>query len=163
MYRGAGHPLLMQATLDWEFLMQISADLDDPLILPDTPLGARRILYGKRGAFSGPGLHGEVLPGGGDWVLLRQDGAAELDIRFTLQTDDKQLIYMRSGGIFDISFEVSQRIRAGDRVDPSEYYFRTTPTFETGAKKYSRLNRLIAIGVGQRTATGMVTNIFAIR
>jgi hypothetical protein len=30
-------------------------------------------------------------------------------------------------------------------------------------EKYNRLNQLIAIGVGKRTATGMVTDIFAVR
>lgn len=73
----------MRAKPDCEFLMQISADLDDPQILSGTPLGTRRILYGRSGTFSGPGLQGEMLPGGGDWVLLRQDGVAELDIRFS--------------------------------------------------------------------------------
>lgn len=153
----------MQASLDYEFLMQVAADLDDPQILCGTPLGTRRILYGRHGTFSGPGLQGELLPGGGDWVLLRLDGAAELDIRFTLQTDDKQLIYMHCTGIFDVSPQVSQRIRAGEDVDPSEYYFRTSPRFETGSARYRRLNRLIAVGVGKRTASGMVTDIFAIK
>jgi len=152
-----------QATLDCEFLMQITADLDDPQILSGTPLGTRRILCGKRGVFSGPGLQGELLPGGGDWVLLRHDGVAELDIRFALQTDDKQLIYMHCLGIFHAPPPVSQRIRAGEDVDPSKYYFRTCPRFETGSAKYSRLNRMIAVGVGKRTSEGMVTDIFAIK
>lgn len=163
MHRSAGHPVLKHPTLDYEFLVQVSADLDDPQTLSGTPLGTRRILHGMRGAFSGPGLQGELLPGGGDWVLLRQDGVAELDIRFTLRTDDEHLIYMHCSGIFDVSPQVSQRIRAGDNVDPAEYYFRTSPRFETGSEKYSRLNRLIAVGIGRRTASGMVTDIFAIR
>jgi uncharacterized protein DUF3237 len=91
----------MRGKLDYEFLMQVSADLDDPQILSDPPSGTRRIPHGRRGAFCGPGLQGELLPGGGDWVLLRQEGGAELDIRFTLQTDDKQLIYMHCLGIFN--------------------------------------------------------------
>ncbi len=28
--------------------MQVSADLDDPLVVPDGPVGTRRILYAKR-------------------------------------------------------------------------------------------------------------------
>ena len=153
----------MRAALDYEFLMQISADLNDPRILSGVPSGTRRILHCERGSFCGPGLRGELLPGGGDWVLQRQDGVAELDIRFTLQTDDKQLIYMYCLGIFDISSPVSERIRAGEDVDPSEYYFRTSPRFETGSAEYSRLNRMITVGVGKRTTGGMVTDIFAIK
>ena len=146
-----------------EFLMRVSADLDDPQIVGDTPLGTRRIMYMKRGSVSGPRLKGEVLPGGGDWVLLRRDGIAELDIRFTLRTDDAGLVYVRCHGLLDMAAEVRRRIMNGEDVDPSEYYFRTTPVFETGSESYRWLNRLIAVGIGKRTSTGMVTDIFAVK
>ena len=35
------------------------------------------------GSFDGPRLSGRVLPGGGDWTLLRADGVLELDLRIT--------------------------------------------------------------------------------
>jgi hypothetical protein len=41
-------------------------------------------------------------------------------------------------------------------VDPSRYYFRTNPLFETGAAKYRWLNGVVAIGYG-RTGDGGVT------
>lgn len=146
-----------------EFLMQICAGLEVPRVLPDVPLGSRRILYAKGGTFSGPGIEGEVLPGGGDWVLDRRDGVAELDIRFVLRTDDGGLIYLRCSGIFDMPLQTRQRIRNGEQVDPADYYFRTSLAFETGSEKYCRLNRLLAVGVGRRTADGMVTDVFEIR
>jgi hypothetical protein len=151
------------SVLQSEHLMQMSAGLGDPLVIPAGPVGTRRILYAKRGTFSGAKLRGDLLPGGGDWVLQRQDGIAELDIRFVLRTDDEQLIYVTCDGIFDISPEIREHIRTGGEVDPSEYYFRTAVTFETGAEKYRWLNRLLAVGVGRRTPTGMVTEIFTIR
>ena len=145
-----------------EFLLQLNPELDDAQVLGDTPLGTRRILYMKGGAFSGPRLRGQILPGGGDWVLLRRDGVAQLDIRLTLRTDDDELIYVSCDGIFDIAPAVRQRIMQGAEVDPSEYYFRTALGFETGAQKYSWLNRLLAVGVGKRTAAGMETEVFAV-
>ena len=114
--------------------MRLSAELDDPQILGDAPLGTRRIMYMRCGSFSGPRLKGQVLPGGGDWVLLRRDGVAELDIRLTLRTEDDELVYVSCDGIFDIAPQVRQRILEGEDVDPSEYYFRTTPVFETGSQ-----------------------------
>ena len=149
--------------LQSDHLMQMSADLSDPLVVPDGPVGTRRILYAKRGMFSGVKLRGDLLPGGGDWVLQRRDGIAELDIRFVLRTDDGQLIYVTCDGIFDISPEIRERIRTGGEIDPSEYYFRTAVTFETSADNYRWLNRLLAVGVGKRTPTGMTTEVFAIR
>jgi len=140
--------------------MQLRVELDTPLILSNLPLGTRRILYAKSGSFSGSEFAGELLPGGGDWVLQRHDGVAELDIRFVLRTLDAHLIYVRSSGIFDISHLVRERIQSGESVASSEYYFRTSLTFETNAEKYKRLNRIIGFGIGQRTSTGMVTDVF---
>jgi hypothetical protein len=80
-----------------------------------------------------------------------------------LRTHDAQLIYVTCDGVFDISPEHRERIRTGGELDPSEYYFRTAVTFETSAHKYRWLNRLLAVGVGKRTAAGMVTEVFTIR
>ena len=33
----------------------------------------------------------KVLPGGGDWQTIRDDGVAELEARYTLRTDDGAL------------------------------------------------------------------------
>jgi hypothetical protein len=90
------------------------------------------------------------------------DLRAELDIRFTLRTDDGALIYLTCHGLFDIEPAVRQRSASGEAVDPSEYYFRTVLFFETGGARYRWLNRLLAMGVGRRTASGMVTEVFAI-
>jgi hypothetical protein len=155
--------LTPSTSLSSEFLLQMSVDFDAPQNLVGAPLGTRRILYPKSGRFAGPTLDGVVLPGGGDWVLLRTDGIAELDIRMTLRTSGGELISMYSRGIFDMSAELAERIRNGVEVDPAEYYFRTSPIFETGSEKYSRLNRLIYVGIGRRTARGMITDIFLIK
>ena len=151
------------AELRSEFLLQLRAEFAEEQVLGDTPLGTRRILHAKRGSFLGPRLRGRILPGGGDWVLARRDGVAQLDIRFALRTDDDELIYSMAEGISDIVPAVRLRILQGEEVDPSEYYFRTALRFETGAQKYAWLNRLLAVGVGRRTATGMATEVFAVR
>jgi hypothetical protein len=151
------------AELRSEFLMQVEAEFEAPQNVGETPLGTRRILHMRRGSFSGPRLQGEVLPGGGDWVLARRDGVAQLDIRFTLRANDGELIYASCGGLFDIEPKLRQRILEGEEIDPSSYYFRTALVFETGAPRYLWLNRLIAAGIGRRTAVGMATDVFAIR
>ena len=47
----------------------------------------------------------------------------------------------------------------GETVDPSTYYFRTTPRFETAHPKYAFLNRLLAVGTGDRRPPGPVYTI----
>jgi len=59
--------------------------------------------------------------------------------------------------------EVLGRMLEGERdIDPSEYYFRTTPVFETGSEKYGWLNRIISVGVGRRTETGVAYTVYEI-
>jgi hypothetical protein len=146
-----------------EFLMMLSAELEESQMVGDTPLGSRRIVYVRNGSFAGPALKGTVLPGGGDWVLLRDDGASSLDVRITLRTEDGALIYVTYGGVSTMSPEVRARIIAGEVVNPSEYYFRTTPRFETASEKYAWLNKVVAVGVGQRTRTGVVYSVYAVK
>jgi hypothetical protein len=145
-----------------EFLMQLRADLEEPQIVGDTPVGGRRIFYVKSGSFAGPRLRGDVLPGGGDWVVVRRDGVSQLDVRITLRTEDGSLVFVSYRGLADISPDIRTRISKGEDIPPSRYYFRITPTFETASEKLAWLNRLVAIGVGKRTAKGVVYDIFAI-
>ena len=150
--------------LQSEFLMQLTAELDPAQLIGDTPQGDRRIIPVIGGSFSGPQLKGQVLPGGGgDWLLFRKDGAAQLDVRTTLRTDDGALIYVSYRGVSVIPPDVRQRIMSGQDVDPAQYYFRTTPYFETGSEKYSWLNKLVTVGVGKRTKSSVIYSIYAIK
>lgn len=150
-------------SLKAEFLFETNADLEAPLDIGPTPRGTRRVIYVKGGTFAGPRVKGDVLSGGGDWLLVRADGAYELDIRGTLRTDDGHLIYAHYRGIIYAPPAIMQRLRHGDRdLDPSEYYFRTTPVFETGSDKYAWLNVIVAVGIGRRTSTGVAYKMYAI-
>jgi len=146
-----------------EFLMHLRADLGQPQSLGDTPLGVRRIFYVKSGSFAGPRVRGEVLPGGGDWVLGRRDGVSQLDVRITLRSDDGSLIFVNYRGVSDIPPDIRERIAKGEDVPSTDYYFRITPVFETASDKLAWLNRLVAIGIGKRTAKGVAYDIFAVR
>ena len=53
----------------------------------------------------------------------------------------------------------AREIGRGDTVDPSSYYFRTLPRFETAHPAYSFLNRLIAVASGDRRPEGPIYTI----
>jgi hypothetical protein len=146
-----------------EFLMQMTADLDPAQLVGETPYGDRRIIYINGGSFYGPQLKGQVLPGGGDWLLLRKDGAYQLDVRATIRTDDNALIYVSYRGISVYPGDTRQRILNGEDVDPAQYYFRTTPYFETSSEKYSWLNKIVTVAVGKRTKSGVEYSIYAVK
>lgn len=128
----------------------------------DGPNGVRRILHVARGAFIAGEVTGTVVPGSGDWILERRDGALELDIRFTLMPSGGAPVFMRSNGLFIASRDVLSEIRAGATVPASEYYFRTSVLFETADERLLDLARRLHIGVGTRTAVGMATEIYAV-
>jgi hypothetical protein len=110
------------------------------------PHGTRVTYPITGGTFEGDRLRGKVLPGGADWTVKRPDGVLELDLRITLVTDDGALVYMTFEGIRDDGA-------------PGAPYFRTLPRFETADPKYSFLNRMLAVGVGEIQANGPVHRI----
>lgn len=128
-----------------------------------TPNGQRRIASVSGGTFKGERLNGTVQsPPGGDWILVRPDGVMVLDVRLTLETDDKQLVFMTYRGLRHGPREVIARLNAGEAVDPSTYYFRSTPVFETASQKYDWLNRIIAVGTGRREPGGPIYEVFEV-
>jgi hypothetical protein len=82
------------------------------------PHGTRATAPITSGTFEGPRLRGTVLPGGGDWTLLRADGVLELDLRLTLRTDDGALIHMTSFGLRHGPQDVIAALGRGETVDP---------------------------------------------
>ena len=117
-----------------EYLCTLVVELGEAQVIGDGPHGTRRIVPLTGGKIEGPKIDGEVLPFGADWILIRPDGAIQLDVRATIRTDDDELIYVGYKGIFD----------------PPRNYFRITPSFETGSEKYSWLNKIICVGKGKR-------------
>jgi hypothetical protein len=130
--------------------------------LGKTPLGERRVAPVLGGRFEGPKLKGAVEEGGSDWLLVRPDGATQLDVRLTLKTDDGQLIGMTYRGYRHGPAAVIERLNRGEPVDASEYYFRTAPFFETASEKYGWLNRIVAVATGHRPPEGPVYHVFEV-
>jgi hypothetical protein len=146
----------------YRFLYSSRIEIDPPLIVGQSPYGERRIINIKGGAFSGPRLSGRVLPGGADWQIIRPDGITEVEARYTLETQDGALIYVYNRGLRHGPPEVIARMAAGEDVDPREYYFRTTPVFETGVSDYVWLNGIVAIATGQRQADEVIITVYEV-
>ncbi|MBI3376737.1 MAG: DUF3237 domain-containing protein [Betaproteobacteria bacterium] len=143
-------------------LFSAEITLAPPRELGASPLGRRRIIEITGGAFTGERLSGKVLPGGADWQLVRADGVAYLDTRYTLETGDGALIYVQNRGYRHGPAEVIERLARGEAVDPASYYFRTSPWFETSAPKYAWLNRTIFLGNGARLADRVRLEVFEV-
>lgn len=133
-----------------EFCFELFVNVEVPLDLGVTTHGHRRIVPVAGGRFEGPRLAGEILPGGADWQVIYPDGVVKMDARYTLRTAGGALVYLRNAALRSATPEVTKRMAAGELVDPSEYYFRTNPVFETSAPELQWMARSIFIGVAQR-------------
>jgi hypothetical protein len=127
------------------------------------PLGRRRIIAITGGRFFGERLSGRVLPGGADWQVIRADGVAELDARYTLETADGALVYVRNRGFRHGPAEVLKRLAAGENTDPARYYMRTTPLFETGDERYAWLNRIVCVASGARRPAAVELEVYEVK
>lgn len=141
------------------FVMRLEAQI---VTIGGSPGADRRVGVVHGGAFEGERLSGDVLDGGADWQILRADGATTLDVRLILKTNDGALIGMTYRGLRHGPPDVLARLARAEAVDPTSYYFRTSPIFETAAEKYDWLNRIIAVGIGHRRADGPVYSVFEV-
>ena len=156
------NPDFVPPTPQLEHLMRVTVHVDPPLLVGSVPLGERRVINITGGHFTGEKLRGDVLSGGADWQLVRPDGAAILEAKYTLRTDDDALLYVSNLGIRHGPPAVLARIAQGELVDPTLYYFRATPRIETGAPQYAWLNDLILVCSGARTADAVLLDFYGV-
>jgi hypothetical protein len=145
-----------------ELLFDIHADVEAPQVVGATPQGMRQIFVVKGGSVEGPRVKGKMLPGGGDWALIRSDGVVQLDVRASVQTDDGALIYATYGGVLAAEPAIFGRLLQGEDVPLGEYYFYVNPMFQTGAPQYAWLNTLTAIGRGKVVPGGVEYRVWAV-
>jgi hypothetical protein len=144
------------------FAFEIHAQVGTPQEFGEVPGGRRRIIQILGGTFTGPDMKGRIVPGGADWQIVRADGFTELDTRYTLETDQGELIYVQNAGVRHAPPDVMKKLLAGETVDPSLVYFRTIPKFETSAPRLQELTRSIYIGIGERYPTEVVVRFYKV-
>jgi hypothetical protein len=146
---------MASAELRLEFIFGAQVAVGPAMDVGDVGKGNRRIVPIIGGEFSGPELRGEVLPGGADWQIVRTDGVAELEARYTLRTDDGALVYVRNIALRHGPAEVMAALATGRPVEPGSYYFRGSTFFETSAARYAWITRHIVVCSGQREPAGV--------
>ena len=150
------------STLRYQPLFIFQIEVKPPSIVGATPGHDRRIGEIAGGRFEGERLSGKILSGGSDWQSLRADGATSLNVRLVMETHDGALIAMTYLGVRHGPKEVLDRIARGESVNPSEYYMRATPYYETASPNYGWLNRVVSVAYGHRVAGGAIYQVFEI-
>ena len=143
---------------------RLEATLGKPLELGDTAQGHKRIVPLTGGTFTGPVVgHGKLLAGtSADWQTILPDGTALGDIRYTLETDEGDLLYVQSRSVRHGSADVLARLARGEDVDASEYTFRTSTQIETAAAGLEWLNKGVFISVGARQPGGVIYETYLV-
>lgn len=118
-----------------------------------TRVGHRRVVPIIGGTIRGGGLDGIILPGGGDWQVVRADGSIEIDGRYSARTNAGELLYLQSSGVRSGDPAILEALLRGDEVDASTYYFRTVVTIETSAPRLAALQQSLFIAVAERSAS----------
>jgi hypothetical protein len=149
---------------DLEFVFEIHVRLGKRMHTNTFPGGGKRAFVPVVGGeIFGPRLSGRVIPhSGGDWPSVSPDASAVFDARYLLEASDGTRILIKNRGIRHGTVETLNRILAGEKVAPSEYYMRLAPRFEAPAGAHSWLTRTIFIGTGERKEDHSVFRYWAI-
>jgi Protein of unknown function (DUF3237) len=142
---------------------RLEATLGELQELGPVAAGERRIVPLTGGTFAGPDMRGTLLPGASaDWQIVLADGTALGDVRYTLQTDGGDLLYVQSRSVRHGSVAVLARLGRGEDVDAGEYTFRTATQIETAAPGLDWLNRGVFVSVGGRRPGGVTYETYLV-
>lgn len=134
-----------------------------PEIIGPVPEGVRVNFYSTGGEINAGRVRGKVLPVGGDWLTVRRDGVAIVDVRTTFETHDGALILATYSGVIDLGEDGYEKFLRGEQ--PSTAQIRTSPRFQTSHPAYVWMNRLLCIGIGEYSAAAKAAryDVYAIR
>lgn len=124
--------------------------------------GRRRFIPITGGEVGGPALNGTVLAGGGDWQVIMPGDLTSIEARYFLKTADGTVIEVTNPGVRTAAPEVIEKLAKGEPVDPSAYYFRTTPRFVVKDGPYAWLRRKVFVARGIRRPDSVVIDFYAV-
>lgn len=148
-------------TIAAEEILEITATLNPP------SLEGPRVLAAINGGTVTGKITGKVLPIGGEFGVFLTPTTYKIDVRAAIGSDDGAIIFISYSGYMTAADPQTLRqlfSPAGKDLDPSTYYWRTNPLFETNAPQYAWLNNTVAIGFGSYNADGAVVyKLYAIK
>lgn len=108
------------------------------------------------GRIAGVGL------GGTDWQTVWPDGTTELEAHYALRTDRDELLEVVSTGIRSGPEHVMRALLRGERVDPSEIYFRGLMRITADSPRLHEYTRRLFVTTGRRAPDSIVVEAYAV-
>jgi hypothetical protein len=144
-----------------DLVYRLEATVGDPQDVGQISAGHLRIVPLTGGTFNGPELRGTLLPGASaDWQTVLPDGTALGDVRYTLETERGDLLYVQSQSVRHGSKEVLERLGRGEDVDARDYTFRGTVKIEAASANLDWLSRGIFVSVGGRQSGSVIYEVY---
>ena len=150
-----------------EHVMTLTAILQQPIGVKESPTGLRRFIQISggtfQGSFDGKPLEGKLLPAGGDWFVKDHSSFAHINVRAVLQTNDGDHIFASYRGKFELNEAVFQA--RGAEMSGTNYgdnYFIVLPTLETGAEVFQNINHTAFVGEGRLTPDGVEYQMYRV-
>ncbi len=108
------------ASIKTEYLMTVYFPLEATAALN----GQLRItnIKPQGGWVEGPRIKAKPVSPAGDWPRVTAGGQLRLDVRATLETEEKELIYMSYNGIVQPTKEMMERLGKGGTLKADENY-----------------------------------------
>lgn len=144
------------------YAFSIRAELDPPIEVGEIDGDRRRFIAIRGGRVYGPRLSGEVMAGGGDWQSILPGGLTRVEARYFLRASDGTVIEVTNPGVRVATAEVVDRISRGEDVDPSLYYFRTTPSFTVAGEAHGWMRRAVFVARGIRRPDHVVIDYYVV-
>jgi len=145
-------------------IFSINVKVDNPILVgQDDIVGRRQLIPIISGELIGTDIHGIVLPGGVDSQIIRPDGTCDLSARYGIKLDDGTGFYIENNGIRTVPNEYIELVKKGEFIDPSLYYFCTTPKFEVYHEKLKWLTQSIFICKATRLPDSVILKFYSIK
>lgn len=146
-----------------QFAFEICARVGTPLRGGVGRLGERVHVPISGGTVRGPRLNGRVLPGGGDWLLMRPDGSSLIEAHYNIEAEDGTPIYVHNRGLRVSSREVLARLQRGEAVADDEMYFRSAPVFDAPEGPHGWLSDRLFVARLTRAGDEVMVQVFELR
>ncbi|HHX67195.1 MAG TPA: DUF3237 domain-containing protein [Gallicola sp.] len=129
----------------FSYAVNVDANMD---FMRGMPFGTRVTGYVTDGTIWGPKLNGIILPGGGDWSYVHDNGIIDIDCRIMLEADNGDHIYMTYTGRIDLGSKEAA-IEYGKGNLPPKMGIQIIPVLETNSKEHDWANRVACFGIGR--------------
>jgi hypothetical protein len=146
----------MTTKLPMQWVMRLEVEIGPERHVGRLPEGERIDYPIIGGSFAGPEIQGDVLPGGADNFLIRNDGVGVLDARYRLRSDDGVVIEIHNSGLWVPNEAGQARMKCGLDPLPADLYCRCTPVFSAPAGRHEWLNRSVFTGSVDYPRPGIV-------